>query len=114
MAAIEDQDNFRKSQSVAAWLGLVPRRSQSGEVDYDGHISRRRNKHLRGLLHEAAVITLTRSFAQSDLRTWGLQFKEQVGFKRAATALARKLAVTMHAMLKSGEFLTQASVQQLD
>jgi transposase len=26
---------------VAAWLGLTPRRYQSGEVDYDGHISRR-------------------------------------------------------------------------
>jgi hypothetical protein len=60
MAAIEDQDNFRKSQSVAAWLGLVPRRFQSGEVDYDGHISRCSYMHLRCLLHEAAMVTLTR------------------------------------------------------
>jgi len=104
MAAIEDPDNFRKSRSVAAWLGLTTRRYQSGEVDYDGHISRRGDKHLRGLLYEAAVVILTRSFAQSGLRTWGLKLKERVGFKRAATALARKLAVTMHAMLKSGEF----------
>ena len=44
---------------------------------------------------------LTRSSAESDLRTWGLKLKERVGFKRAAVALARKLAVTMHAMLKS-------------
>ena len=104
MAAIEDPGNFRKSRSVAAWLGLTPRRYQSGEVDYDGHISRRGDKHLRGLLYEAAVVILTRSFAQSGLRTWGLKLKERIGFKRAATALARKLAVTMHAMLKSGEF----------
>ena len=30
-----------RSRAVAAWLGLTPRRFQSGEVDYDGHISRR-------------------------------------------------------------------------
>ena len=69
MAAIEDPRNFRKSRSVAAWLGLLPRRYQSGEVDYDGHISRRGDKHLLGLLYEAAVVILTRSFAQSGLRT---------------------------------------------
>ena len=45
---------------------------------------------------------LTRSTADNRLRTWGLQLKERIGFKRAAVALARKLAVTMHAMLKSG------------
>jgi transposase len=97
MAAIEDPDNFRKSRSVAAWLGLTTRRYQSGEVDFDGHISRRGDKHLRGLLYEAAVVILTRSYADSGLRAWGLKLK------RAATALARKLAVTIHAMLKSGE-----------
>ena len=29
--------------------------------------------------------------------------REKIGFKRAAVAVARKLAVIMHAMLKSGE-----------
>src|ERR671916_140185 len=37
--AIEDPENFRRSRSVGAWLGLTTRRYQSGEVDYDGHIS---------------------------------------------------------------------------
>ncbi len=46
-AAIEDPENFRTSRSVGAWLGLTTRRDQSGEVDYDGHISRRGDKHLR-------------------------------------------------------------------
>ncbi len=91
----------RKSRSVGAWLGLTTRRYQSGEVDYDGHISLRGDRHLRGLLYEAATVILTRSSAESDLRTWGLKLKERVGFKRAAVAVARKLAVTMHAMLKS-------------
>lgn len=82
MAASEDPDNFRKSRSVAAWLGLTARRYQSGEVDYDGHISRRGDKHLRGLLYEAAVVIMSRRYADRGLRTWGLKLRERVGFKR--------------------------------
>lgn len=109
VTAIEDPDNFKKSRSVGAWLGLTTRRYQSGEVDYDGHISRRGDRHLRGLLYEAATVILTRSSSESSLRTWGLKLKERIGFKRAAVALARKLAVIMHTMLKTGEFFDPAA-----
>ena len=101
--AVEDPDNVRESRSVGAWLGLTTRRYQSGEVDYDGHIPRRGDRHLRGLLDEAATVILTHASAESALRTWGLKLRERIGFKRAAVAVARKLAVMMHAMLKSGE-----------
>ena len=101
--AIEDPANFKTSRAVGAWLGLTTRRYQSGEVDYDGHISRRGDAHLRGLLFEAATVILTRVSADSGLRRWGLKLREKVGFKRAGVAVARKLAVIMHAMLKSGE-----------
>ena len=103
VAAIEDPDNFKNSRSVGAWVGLTTRRYQSGEVDYDGHISRRGDRHLRWLLYEAASIILTRVRAESSLRTWGFGLRERLGFKRAAVAVARKLAVIMHAMLKTGE-----------
>ncbi len=101
--AIEDPANFKTSRAVGAWLGLTTRRYQSGEVDYDGHISRRGDAHLRGLLYEAAAVILTRVSADSGLRRWGVKLREKVGFKRAAVAVARKLAVIMHSMLKSGE-----------
>jgi transposase len=107
--AIEDPENFKKSRSVGAWLGLTTRRYQSGEVDYDGHISRRGDRHLRGLLYEAATVILTRTSANSGLRKWGLKLRERIGFKRAAVAVARKLAVTMHAMLKAGEFFDRTA-----
>lgn len=102
-SAVEDPANFRNSRSVGAWVGLTTRRYQSGEVDYDGHISRRGDAHLRGLLYEAATVIMTRTVAESDLRSWGLRLRERIGFKRAAVAVARKLAVIMHAMLASGE-----------
>jgi len=103
VAAIEDPANFRSSRSVGAWLGLTTRRYQSGEVDYGGHISRRGDTQLRALLYEAATTILTRVTADSALRTWGLALREKLGFKRATVAVARKLAVIMHSMLKSGQ-----------
>jgi len=105
VAAIEDPENFPTSRSVGAWLGLTTRRYQSGEIDYDGHISRRGDSRLRGLLYEAATVLLTRTTARTEcsLKTWGLKLRERLGFKRAAVAVARKLAVIMHSMLKAGE-----------
>ncbi|MCA1495069.1 IS110 family transposase [Ensifer sp. NBAIM29] len=105
VTAIENPENFRTSRSVGAWLGLTTRRYQSGEVDYDGHISRRGDNRLRGLLYEAATVLLTRTSArtESSLKCWGLKLRERLGFKRAAVAVARKLAVIMHSMLKTGE-----------
>ena len=108
VAAIEDPDNFAKSRSVGAWVGLTTKRYQSGEVDYDGHISRRGDNHLRGLLYEAATVILTRTTADSALRAWGLKLREKIGFKRAAVAVARKLAVIMHSMLKTGELFSRS------
>lgn len=46
---------------------------------------------------------LTRSRSECDLRRWGLQLRERLGFQRAAVAVARKLAVIMHSILVTGE-----------
>jgi transposase len=108
-SAIEDPENFKTSRAVGAWVGLTTRRHQSGEVDYDGHISRRGDNHLRGLLYEAATVILTRTRADSALRTWGLKLRGKLGFKRAAIAVARKLAVIMHTMLKTGELFNRSA-----
>lgn len=59
------------SRSVAAWIGLTTRRYQTGEFDHDGHISRRGDRHLRGLFYEAAAVIPTHCSAESSLRTWG-------------------------------------------
>ena len=52
---------------------------------------------------------LSRSHADSDLRSWGMRLREKIGFKRAAVAVARKLAVIMHAMLRSRELFTRTA-----
>ena len=109
IAAIEQPEHFRTSRAVGAWLGLTTRRYQSGEVDYDGHISKRGDSHLRGLLYEVASVILTRVTTASSLRAWGLKLWERLGFKRAAVAVARKLSVIMHTMLKTGELFNSSA-----
>jgi transposase len=54
VAAIDDPSRIRRSRDVGAYLGLVPRRYQSGEVDYVGGISKCGDRRVRTLLYEAA------------------------------------------------------------
>jgi hypothetical protein len=60
MTAIEDPARFRRSSSVAAYLGMTPRRYQSGEVDHGGRISKCGDGMVRSLLFEAAKVLLRR------------------------------------------------------
>lgn len=100
VAAVEDPGEFRSARAVSAWIGLTPRRYQSGEIDVSGRISRQGDKLLRGYLYEAAAHVLTRATKDSALRRWGEAVRARVGFKRAVVAVARKLAVVLHAMWK--------------
>ncbi|WOE74793.1 IS110 family transposase [Alterisphingorhabdus coralli] len=47
ITSIEDPERFTRSASVAAYAGLVPRRSQSGERDHKGRISKAGDPMLR-------------------------------------------------------------------
>ena len=101
VASIEAPGHFRRSRSVGAYLGLAPTRYQSGEVDRTGGISRRGDRQMRAYLFEAAASVLVRVRQGSALRTWGRDLAQRMGFKHAATAVARKLAVVMHAMWRN-------------
>lgn len=81
---------------------VSPRSYQSGEIDYDGHVSKRGDKRVRSLLYEAAAIVLSRVRSPSALRSWGLKLMKRAGFKRAVVGVARKLAVILHAMWRDG------------
>ena len=109
VAAVERPEEFQNGRAVSAWVGLTPARYQSGQIDYSGRISRQGDVHLRTYLYEAANTVLTRSRADSALKHWGLGLKARLGHKRAVVAVARKLAVILHAMWAKGEpFKTDA------
>jgi transposase len=109
VAAVERPEEFKNGRAVSAWVGLTPARYQSGQIDYIGRISRQGDVHLRTYLYEAANTVLTRSRADTAIKRWGLALKARLGHKKAVVAVARKLAVVLHAMWAKGEpFKTDA------
>lgn len=99
----DDASRFRRSSSAGAYLGLTPRRYESGEVSRNGRVSKRGDKLTRTHLYEAANVILTRQIGFSSLKAWGLRIAKSGGFKKAKVAVARKLAVILHAMWKTNE-----------
>jgi transposase len=97
-AGVDDPTRFKHSRTVGAHFGLTPRRSQSGEIDIDGHISRAGDPDVRSALYTAANAMLTRSSRWSSLKAWGMHIAKTRGHRRAVIAVARKLAVILHRM----------------
>ena len=100
VAAIDDPSRIRRSRDVGAYLGWVPRRYQSGEVDYVGSISKCGDRRVRTLLYEAANVMLTRYKGQLKLKDWAFAIAKRSTMRKARVALARRLAIIMHAMLR--------------
>ncbi len=82
-----------RPRRVGAYLGLTPRRSQSGETDTNGKISRWGDRLLRTYLFEAATVLLYRTKKWSSLKAWGMKLAKRIGMKKAKVAIARKIAV---------------------
>ena len=100
---IEDPGRFENSRDVGSYLGLVAKRRQSGKRDPQLGITKTGDEMLRKLLVNCAHHILGHVGADSDLRRWGLNLVargqkagQQGARKRAAAAVARKLAVVMH------------------
>jgi transposase len=107
MLTLDDPTRFKKSRYAAAFLGLTPGKEQSGELDPQKHITKAGDAFTRKLLVECAQRVLSPiGGLDSDLRRWGLKLAERGGKngrKRAAVAVARKLAVLMHRLWLTGE-----------
>ena len=99
VAAVDDPSRFRSSRQVGAYLGLTPKRYQSGETDVSGRISKIGDHGVRTMLYEAANVMLTRPVKGSALKDWALAVAKRAGPRKAKVALARKLSVVLHAML---------------
>lgn len=102
---IEDPARFRDTRDVGAYLGLVPRRDQSGNTDKQLPITKAGNAQLRCLLVNCAHYILGPFGPPSHLRAAGERIATRGGKsakKRAVIATARKLAVTLLALWKSG------------
>ncbi len=100
-SAVEDPDRFRMPGDVGAYLGLVPRRYQSGDLSRSMGITKTGNKLTRYHLQSAAL-SLRLSKRDCALRDWDASLKVRIGAGRARVALARKLAIVMLIIWKTG------------
>jgi transposase len=80
VAAIDDPSRIRRSRDIGAYLGLVPRRYQSGEVDYVGGISKCGDRRVRTLLYEPITY---RYKGQLKLKDWAFAIAKQSAASQA-------------------------------
>lgn len=103
---VEDPRRFRRSRTLGPYLGLVPRRDQSGARDPQLRITKQGDPFVRRLLIQCARYILGPFGKDSALRRYGLRIAARGGSnakKRAAVAVARKLAVLLHHLWQSAE-----------
>ncbi len=87
---------------MGPYLGLMPRRHPSGEVDRQGRISKCGDGFTRKCLYEAATVLLTKVQRWSPLKAWGVRLAQRIGAKKARVAVARKLAVILRCIWSDG------------
>lgn len=106
LLTIEDPQRFAHSRDVGAYLGMQPKRRESGSSQPELGISKEGDRYLRSLLIQAAHCVLKRGAPDTDVRRWGLGKIGKGGKKtkkRVVVAVARKLAVLLHHLWVSGE-----------
>jgi transposase len=102
---VEDAARFAKSREVGCYVGLRPKRSDSGESQPQLGISKEGDRYLRKLLVQGAHYILGQRGPDTDLKRWGLKLAERGGKnakKRALVAVARKLAILLHRLWVTG------------
>ena len=103
---LEEPERFNSSRAVGPYLGLRPKKRQSGDKDPGLRITKAGDKMLRRLLVGSAHYILGPFGPDTELRRWGLKLAGRGGphgNKKAAVAVARKLAVVLHRLWLSGD-----------
>ena len=103
---LDDASRFRRSRTVGAYLGLTPRKDNSGKRNPELRITKAGDSLLRRLLVGSAHYILGPFGPDCDLRSYGESIAARGGKfakKRAVVAVARKLAVLLHRLWVSGE-----------
>lgn len=106
MLTVTDPKRFKKNRIVGSYLGLVPRQYQSGDSNPQLRITKTGDQDLRCLLVQCAHYMLGPYGKDSDLRRFGLAMAARGGPRakmRAAVAVARRLAVLLLSLWRTGE-----------
>jgi transposase len=94
-SAIDDPARFARSKDVGPWAGLTPRRTQSGEMDIVGQITRAGDRGLRTALYQAAMILMHRG-SPNWLQAWALRVAHRRGSPGALALYCTVCGGTAH------------------
>ena len=96
----------KRSRQMGVVVGCRPKQRDSGESSPELGITKAGNGQLRWLLVQSSQRILGPFGRESELRCWGLQLAargKKRSKRRAVVAVARKLAVVLHAMWAKNE-----------
>lgn len=99
LSTLGNINDFANADKLAAYVGIVPRVSQSNETDNRGRITKRGNRLVRATLVQCALSAIRYS---PYLRSFYLRIKERRGAGKAIIATARKLLTIIYDTLKNG------------
>jgi transposase len=110
VATIGDARQFKSGRELAAWLGLVPKQSSSGNKQRLGRISKRGDGYLRRLLVHGARTVLRWSKAKQEKRSpWLNGMLARRPTNVVLVAMANKTARVVWALLNRGETFNSAA-----
>lgn len=102
---VEDPGRFDRSRRAGSYLGFQPKQRDSGDHKPTLSISKAGDRELRFLLVQCAQWILARG-PDSDLKRFGERLVRRGGAgakRKAVVAVARKLAVLLHHLWRTGE-----------
>ena len=112
LAGIGRVEDFPDADKLAAYVGIVPRVSNSNDTQHSGKITRRGNKLIRTTLVQCTLIAIRYS---GYLNRHYQRIRERRGFGKAIIATARKLLSIICDTLKNGwvfEDFTEFKIKQ--
>lgn len=100
IAAVGDPKRFANSNHLVSYLGLAPSMYDSAETERHGHITKAGPSYMRALLCEVAQQAARRTH---PLNPYFVRVAAKSGYKKAAIAVAQRLARILYRVWLNGE-----------
>jgi len=113
VATVSDPTRFENGRQCSAWLGMVPSQHSTGGKTCLGPITKAGDRYLRQLLVLGATGLIRRVKADPTISPWIAGLLKRMPAKKAALAVANKLARTAWAVLVSGETYKAPSTDEI-
>ena len=104
--AIDNPDRFNRASDAGPYLGMIPAVAQSGSAIRRARITKAGSKLTRSHMVAAARVLVYKIRDDSALADWSRALTARIGYSKAKVAVARKIAVLLLALWKSGEEFT--------